>query len=135
MLETTIYKSYSIFLNRDVCLNPQDDLFNWRVKKDPRGTKKFQLPTIIVTPPPTSVKAIGKREKRPCKTCRSVNAKPKKLVLSPGFWSQEVTEKARTRKKRILFKCRIVGCTDKFSSVRDREMHERYCCLFDEVFT
>ena len=135
MLKTTLYKSYSIFINRDVCLNPQDDLFNWKVKKDPRGTRKSQLPTIIVTPPPTNIKAIDKRKKKPSKACHVVCAKPKKLVLSPGFWSQEETEKARTRKRRILFKCRIVGCTDKFSSVRDREMHERYCCLFDEVFT
>ena len=122
-------------MNRDVCLNPQDELFNWRVKKDPRGTKKFQLPTIIVTPPSTTTNAIGKRKKSPYKTCLVVNARPKKLVLSPEFWSKAEVEKPKARKKRILFKCRNVGCTDEFPSVRDREMHERHCCTYDEVIT
>ena len=125
---------YSNCLNRDVCLNPQDDLFNWTVKKDPKGTKKFQLPTLIVTSPSATVKAMGKRKKKLCKTCPDVSAKPKKLILSPDFWSEEETEKPRIRKKRILFKCRNDGCTDAFPSVRDRKMHERYCCMFDEVF-
>ena len=122
-------------MNRDVCLNPQDDLFNWRVKKDPRGTKKSQLPTIIVTPPSTITNAIGKKKKRPYKTCHAVNAKPEKLLLSPSFWSKAEAEKPRARKKRILFKCRNVWCTDEFPSIRDREMHERYCCIFDQVIT
>ena len=126
---------YIICLNRDVCLNPQDELFNWRIKKDPRGTKKCQLPTIIVTPPSTTMKAISKRKKRPCKTSHVVDDQPKKLVLSPGFWSKEVAEKPRTRKRRLLLKCRNVGCTDQFPSVRDREMHERHCHVFEEVFT
>ena len=42
------------FLCRDVCFKPEDSLFNWKQKKDPKGTVKKELPRIVVTPPPAT---------------------------------------------------------------------------------
>ena len=134
----TIVHIIIFFLCRDVCLKPEDSLFNWKQSKDPKGTVKKDLPRIVVTPPPTTTTrpvAHRKKSKRPSKTRRCVAAPPKLVLdLDPDFWShQPEMQSPRARKQRIEFKCRTPQCNDQFSSIRDREMHERVCFSFDQV--
>ena len=115
-----------------VCLKPHDVVFNWRTHKDLPGTPKTQLPRIVVTPPAvTNTKSVLKRKKRPSKSCCDVAAPPK-LILDPGFWSPQ-PETQRARKKRILLQCRNSACKERFSTFKDREMHEGFCLSFEKV--
>ena len=132
---TTNLKKFYECLFRDPCLNAQDVVFNWPVKKDLPGTQKIQLPRIVVTPPsPTTNKSIFKKKKRPSKTCDHVAAKPK-IVLDLGndFWSTQ-PETPRARKQKVLFQCRNSECKDQFTSARQRGMHQGHCFIFDEVY-
>ena len=108
-------------------------MFNWPINKDMPGTLKLQIPRIVITPPTpvTSTKSVIKRQKRPSKACHQVAAPPK-LLLQPGFWSDQ-PQTPRTKKKRFLFKCRNADCMEEFSSTRQRQMHEGHCFTFDEV--
>ena len=108
-------------------------MFNWPISKDVPGTSKLHIPRIVVTPPTptTTTKSVTKMKKRPRMACQPVAAPPK-LILDPGFWSPQ-PETTRAKKKRCLFKCRNENCMEKFSSTRQREMHEGHCFTFDEV--
>ena len=120
------------FLCRDNCLNPKDVVYNWPTRKDLPGTKKIQLPIIVVTPPDqTTTKSVFNRKKRSRKPYHSVDAPPK-LVLDPSFWSPQ-PETQRARKKRILLQCRNSACKERFSTFKDREMHEGFCLSFEKV--
>ena len=101
--------------------------------KDMPGTSKFNIPRIVVTPPTpaTTTKSVMKTKKRPSKACHRV-ASPTKILLNPGFWSDQ-PQTTRTKKKRYLFKCRNADCKEQFSSTRQRVMHEGHCFTIDEV--
>ena len=97
------------------------------------GTKKIQLPMIVVTPPDqTTTKSVFSKKKRSSRTFHSVPVPPK-LILDPDFWSHQ-PETPRARKQKVLFKCRNVECEEQFTSVWQRGMHEGHCFTFDEVF-
>ena len=115
-------------------MQPNDDLFNWPTRKDPPGTKKMQLPRIIVTPPTSLTKSIFNRKKRSRKNCQFFSSPSKPLLLDPQFWSYSQTVE-RPRKQKVQFECRnSIECKDKFVSVKDRKVHEAHCFTFDEVF-
>ena len=118
-------------------MKPQDSLFNWPIRKDPPGTiKKPNLLKTVVTPPSTSSRPSVQKKKRPrpIKTRRRVNPPPK-LILHPDFWSQPQNDPIWTRKQRFTLSCRKdAECQEKFSSIRDREVHEGLCLSFDQVF-
>ena len=134
MNEKTTKQSYK-FLCRDLCLNPQNVVFNWPIRKDLPGTKKIQLPMIVVTPPDqTTTKSVFNRKKRSSRTFHGVPVPPKFVLdLDPDFWSPQ-PETPRARKQRVLFKCRNSECEEQFTSVWQRGMHEGHCLTFDEVF-
>ena len=117
-----------------MCLNPQDVLFNWPIRKDLPGTKKLQLPRIVVTPPsPITAKLVFKRKKKPCKAFHSVPVPPKLVLnLNDDFWSPQ-PETPKSAKKRVLFQCRNSECGEQFTSIRQRGVHEGHCFTFDEV--
>ena len=93
---------------------------------------KPQLPRIVVNPPSRTV-FVSKMKKSSGSSCQKSAALPKKLVLSPDFWSNSPTKIQKARKKKISFLCRNDECQDKFTSTREREVHEKHCLSYHQV--
>ena len=115
-------------------MKPDDSLFNWPVRKDKPGTIKEHLPTLSV-PPPSAEFVYASRKQRSSKSTKSHKRKdaPTMLVLSPDFWSNTPT-KERTKKQKIVFKCRNNACETTFSALRSRMIHENMCTTDIKVF-
>ena len=118
----------------NLCLKPDDSLFNWPVRKDKPGTIKEHLPTLSV-PPPSAEFVYASRKQRSSRSRRNYKRKesPTLLVLSPEFWSNTQSE-ARTKKQKIVFKCRHNTCETTFSTPHSRLIHEKMCITDVKVF-